>query len=1101
MRPAFVVALLVSAFALVRPSHSDVATTPPVLRDGPRVAIVESDGVLFSNATIRHLLHRESAGPDTFDLYGGPARRLRDPDGLPDTGDEYVEGRFEDLSGNRPRGLSASPEDWTGVDRTDEVGAWQVATFNAANLNGNGTGNRALWSGFDADAPETVGWSAAPGYGNGWNDVLLYESAPLADPSTGQTVSLDFVFNHDVEAGFDFLHVEYDSAGTWVGVASVSGANRDPVTGDFPVPGVRFSDVASRAIFFAGKDYGGPDGDRIRIRLRVETDGARSDEDGLFDGDGAVQIDDVVLRTSQGRFGEDFEGPGPYLFAPAPDPICGDFALVLGLARDVDPCATNLTPQLAFVDRGQEVPNGPGENGESSTGGSVSERWGYAVPGGYVVNHSGGLDGVRLDAAVRSPAVDWDLPGALDDGPDVVGAFLAYDVYRHNPLVYAIFFNWGVRSKVDGAWGAWRNRAAAYYSDDAEYVRFQHDVTDLIPVGVEQVQVRFQCYDWSILFGFPGVDATPAPFFDDVRLAKYRVGGIHLSTRTMDLANDAFPADGGIDAGTPVARDRLDVRFDMARDVNGRGDVNVPGDSVVFAAHPVIPGTSIADLRMKWALRLNPTFEGPFRAPPARAADRNVVTGGVVNGADVWTGEVLADSARSPDGVARAGSFFVDLPDVDFLYPGDVLHYHLEATDSDGRVTTLPTDVSGFGEWDANGRSAYERTWTMRALPTITDASGTQPPVLVHDDSGREGSAGFFVPALAQLGLVEGVHYDTFTTQAAQWGLSNGLASAGAVTPLGDRRGHGATVEQLAGYSAILYFAGDRSSRLLSDGSNDREDDKSPDLQLLTAWKDLPGSRGIAHFGDAVASAVAGDSPQVGAAYVAGSMGVRLVGPDVGPRIGGQTAPMVQAVDPTAEAFVVLGGCPESRTFDHVEAAPGATRSHGFVDPATGAPFAAIAAGVSHVRTVDGGRKVDLTFPFALPTVVDAVSREVPSIGVRTRFLGTVLNALGAPTTPTDPVAVPVRREPSLTIGPNPFNPSATVVFVLPAAGVEACVEVFDVRGQRVRVLFDGTASAAELRLRWDGRDDRGNRVASGVYLARATTEGFTGTRKAVLVK
>ena len=1101
MRPALVLVLLASVCALVRPSRSDVVAAPDVLRETSRLAIVESDGILFSNSTTGHLLHRESAGPDTFDLYGGPTRRLRDPDGLPDTGDEYVEGRFEDASGSRPRGLSASPNDWTGVDRTDEIGAWHVAAFNATNLNGNGTGNRAAWSGFDAEASETIGWSAAPGYGNGWNDVLLYESTPLADPSAGQTVSLDFVFNHDTEAGFDFLHVEYDSAGTWVGVGSISGTNRDPVTGGFPVPGLRFADVVSRSIVFAGKDYGGANGDRIRIRLRVETDGVRSDEDGLFDGDGAVQVDDLVLRTSQGRFAEDFEGPGPYLFAPAADPICGDFAQVLDLARDLDPCFTNLTPQLAFVDRGQEVPNGPGVSGESSTGGSVSERWGYAVPGGYVVNYSGGLDGVRLDAAVQSPAVDWDLPGPLDDGPDVVGAFLTFDVYRHNPLVHGIFFNWAVRSKVDGAWGAWRNRSAAYYSDEAEYARLHHDVTDLIAAGVDQVQIRLQCYDWSTLFGFPGVDATPAPFFDDVRLARYRVGGIHLSTRTMDLANDAFPVSGAIDATTPAARDALDVRFDMARDVNGRGDANVPGDSVVFAARAVIPGTSIVDLRMRWALRLNPTFEGALRAPPSRTSDRDVVTGGFVNGAEVWTGEVIADSARASDGVAFAGSFFVDLPDVDFLYPGDVLHYHLEATDSDGRVTTLPTDVTGFGDWDATGRSSYDRTWIMRALPTITDAGATQPRILVHDDSGPDDSARFFVLALGQLGLLEGVHYDTFMTQAAQWGLSNGLASAGAVTPLGNRRGHGATVEQLAGYSTILYFAGDRSSRLLSDGSNDREDDKSPDLQLLTEWKDLPGARGIAHFGDAVASAPAGDSPQVGAVYVATSMGVHVVGPDVGPRIGGQTAPVVQGVDSTAEAFVVLGGCPEPHTFDHIVAAPGATRSHAFVDPTSGALFADLAAGVSYVRTVDGDPKVDLTFPFAFSTIVDGGSKAVVETGVRTRFLETVLDALGAPYAPADPVTSPARRTPSLTIRPNPFNPSTTVVFVLPRAGVEARVDVFDLRGQRVRVLFDGSAPAAELRLRWDGRDEHGNRVASGVYLTRATAPGFTDTRKTVLVK
>jgi subtilisin family serine protease len=67
---------------------------------------------------------------------------------------------------------------------------------------------------------------------------------------------------------------------------------------------------------------------------------------------------------------------------------------------------------------------------------------------------------------------------------------------------------------------------------------------------------------------------------------------------------------------------------------------------------------------------------------------------------------------------------------------------------------------------------------------------------------------------------------------------------------------------------------------------------------------------------------------------------------------------------------------------------------------------------------------------------------------------------------------------------PNPFNPSTEIVFALPAAG-QVRVRLYDVSGRLVRVLADGSLPAGENRLRWDGNDDRGRALASGVYYLR----------------
>lgn len=67
---------------------------------------------------------------------------------------------------------------------------------------------------------------------------------------------------------------------------------------------------------------------------------------------------------------------------------------------------------------------------------------------------------------------------------------------------------------------------------------------------------------------------------------------------------------------------------------------------------------------------------------------------------------------------------------------------------------------------------------------------------------------------------------------------------------------------------------------------------------------------------------------------------------------------------------------------------------------------------------------------------------------------------------------------------PNPFNPTTTIRFQLPATGpVE--LAVFDVRGARVAGLVAGARAAGEHAVVWDGIDDLGRPVASGVYLYR----------------
>jgi len=83
---------------------------------------------------------------------------------------------------------------------------------------------------------------------------------------------------------------------------------------------------------------------------------------------------------------------------------------------------------------------------------------------------------------------------------------------------------------------------------------------------------------------------------------------------------------------------------------------------------------------------------------------------------------------------------------------------------------------------------------------------------------------------------------------------------------------------------------------------------------------------------------------------------------------------------------------------------------------------------------------------------------------------------------------------------PNPFNSQTVLSYFLHAPGA-VHLAVFALTGQRVAVLYQGPQQAGYHRLRWDGRDDAGRLVASGMYLYRLVTDEVVLTRKLVLLR
>ncbi|MEN6445260.1 MAG: C25 family cysteine peptidase [Candidatus Cloacimonas sp.] len=83
---------------------------------------------------------------------------------------------------------------------------------------------------------------------------------------------------------------------------------------------------------------------------------------------------------------------------------------------------------------------------------------------------------------------------------------------------------------------------------------------------------------------------------------------------------------------------------------------------------------------------------------------------------------------------------------------------------------------------------------------------------------------------------------------------------------------------------------------------------------------------------------------------------------------------------------------------------------------------------------------------------------------------------------------------------PNPFNPETTIRFSTKANTI-AKLEIFNLKGQKIRTLIDGIQNEGNHSIIWNGRDDFSREVASGVYFYRLSAEGKSYQHKMLLLK
>ena len=83
---------------------------------------------------------------------------------------------------------------------------------------------------------------------------------------------------------------------------------------------------------------------------------------------------------------------------------------------------------------------------------------------------------------------------------------------------------------------------------------------------------------------------------------------------------------------------------------------------------------------------------------------------------------------------------------------------------------------------------------------------------------------------------------------------------------------------------------------------------------------------------------------------------------------------------------------------------------------------------------------------------------------------------------------------------PNPFNPTTSIRYTIAETG-RVDITIYNVKGERVLRLFNETMPPGPHEVTWNGTNERGHPVASGVYFYRLQVGGFSDVKKMVILK
>jgi hypothetical protein len=936
------------------------------------------------------------------------------------------------------------------------------------------------------------------GYGNN-NDfsiILKY---------SGSTATLAFDKVSDSEPLFDFVTVEGDSAGA-------SEALGDPTVSPGDGPAFYRDELLSTDGVDLGShvavslpDYG-PGVHEVYIRF--VSDGGYSDEDGLYPTalQAGLVVDNIVV-TGDIAYAENFEGAlnanvtlietaNARRFRDAP------WLRVFSHITDNEPCQENLTCAWLGTDPTQTAfqPNmafGPG--------GAVIRNW--------------------LDDIMASPWV------SLASTPVNQGTILRFRRFPGNVLSSgAISHGWRVRTKkradntdtpapgdsVDcvSPWG----HAAQFNSlDPMVWVTSTFDMTPHFDPTGHEIQVSFRTVDrqWLANQDPPWVLNTgPGPFLDDIRIGR-RVLAAPLVSEGVDSrsqAQDAFPTvvDPSIAGGEHFVPDGANRFGTCAFSQGGDLGINtsstrlVTGDSIWLHVADARGAGGLASVRVYAAITTGP-HQGKVPGPYASV-------GGFF--------EVNADSARNASGAVVANRWFVDLDDT-YFRGGDVLKYFWAAVDNQGAFASVPAGITALPTSVAQAEAATAGLHEVNYLPRII----WDPTYLAAVQAHPTGDVNPTPTQIANSTQRSCILYYQKTTSRRRSGPTQRTNFMYTLDELGysgrydvyDVQGYGNTANQLAGRANVTQCSGyaliiqdDGRSNLTPNVPNGENHDNSQLRQadwyrsyLAQGTTGLAGTATFWSIGENTGFLHRTNPLFAIDAGLSGVVNNQLVA--VSPTVRGKTTntwATGSMTDFTGDEFALSGGCPSVRAYDAANANGGATTTHRYAAGATEGQGAII---------MNRNAALEWNTVWCGFGWLDIRYQGMPASPGPQEILATkVLNGtLPVTCSGGEPTGVPIEQAPSAVPDvsalhqnvPNPFNPTTKVTFDLARNG-QVRLQVFNVAGHLVKTLVNGTLPAKRNHeVVWNGLDEAGKRVPSGVYFYQLVTDELTATKKMALLK
>jgi len=445
-------------------------------------------------------------------------------------------------------------------------------------------------------------------------------------------------------------------------------------------------------------------------------------------------------------------------------------------------------------------------------------------------------------------------------------------------------------------------------------------------------------------------------------------------------------------------------------------------------------------------------------------------------------GGSFASTPLTPSVAALPTFRYADVPAGN--YPANTtLEYYFSVTDS--------TDVTAY--FPANAPTV-QRYLTATILPTKTAINpalscfdSLSTILFVNHFSGRETSARI-ADALNALGY----KFDTWDVNGPSSGVGNCLGGSSPSDP--QYHWPVTDVNSIIQYKTIIWHSGDLSSFTIT----------KEDQMVIQSWIQQSGNdRNFWITGDDVAYEL-GSQGQEHNAFLGFTCGTRYIR-DIWENVPQDSLhPVVTGVagSPTAGRFMHLNGdCPLISAFDMVAQSsqaqtsgksgillrypntqPAATRYATRYAPTGNDSARAVFMGFGFNSIEEGGERIQL-----LKNIVNGYFKE------NACYFATAVEE-------TEGTQAPRFRSELFQNAPNPFNPETKIRYSVSQRGA-VTLEIFNVSGARVRTLVSRPHDPGVYDVRWNGTDDAGRPVASGVYFYKLRSAGFADSRKLILLK